>query len=204
MVLTEVTNFKFLGLHIDNHLNWRRHIEWILPKLSAACYTIRKLSHVLHIDVLKIVYFANFHSVVEYGIIFWGNSSNIGHVFLLQKKVIRIMVGDSSRCLCTSLFRKLNILILPCSYIYSLMLFVLKKMDNYQTNSSIHTINTRCKNQLHRPVANLSSFQKGVFYSGLRIFNSLPSIIFECQNNKSHFRAALRKYLVAHWFYSLR
>jgi hypothetical protein len=76
-------------------------------------------------------------------------------------------------------------------------------MDNYQTNSSIHTINTRCKNQLYRPVANLSSFQKGVFYSGLRIFNNLPSIILECQNNKSHFRAALRKYLVAHCFYSL-
>jgi hypothetical protein len=133
-VLTEVTNFKFLGLHIDNHLNWRRHIEWILPKLSAACYTIRKLSHVLNIDVLKTVYFANFHSVVEYGMIFWGNSSNIGHVFLLQKKVIRIMVGASSRCSCRSLFRKLDILTLPCLYNYSLMLFVLKSMDNYQTN----------------------------------------------------------------------
>jgi hypothetical protein len=76
-------------------------------------------------------------------------------------------------------------------------------MDNYQTNSYIHTINTRRKNQLHRPVANLSSFQRGVFYSGLWIFNSLPSIILECQNNKSHFRAALRKYLLAHCFYSL-
>jgi hypothetical protein len=30
--------------------------------------------------------------VVEYGNIFWGNFSNIGHVFLLQKKVIRIIV----------------------------------------------------------------------------------------------------------------
>jgi hypothetical protein len=76
-------------------------------------------------------------------------------------------------------------------------------MDNYQTNSSIHMINTRCKNQLRRPVTNLSSFQKGVFYSGLRIFNSLQSIILECQKNKSHFRTALRKYLVAHCFYSL-
>jgi hypothetical protein len=70
-------NFKFLGLHIDNHLNWRWHIKRILPKLSTAVYTIRKLSHVLNTDVLKIVYFANFHSVIEYGIIFWGNSSNI-------------------------------------------------------------------------------------------------------------------------------
>jgi hypothetical protein len=95
--------------------------------------------------------------VVEYGIIYWGNSSNIGHVFLLQKKVIRIMVGATSRCSCRSLFRKLDILTLPCLYIYSLMLFVLKNMDNYQTNSSTHKINTRCTNQLHRPVANLSS-----------------------------------------------
>jgi hypothetical protein len=156
-------------LHIDNHLNWRQHIERILPKLSAACYTIRKLSHVLNIAVFKIVYFANFHSVVEYGIIFWGNSSNIGHVFLLQKKVIRITVGASSRCSCRSLFRKLGILTLPCLYIYCLMLYVLNNMDNCQTNSSIHTINTRCKNQLHRPVANLSSFQKGVLYSALRV-----------------------------------
>jgi hypothetical protein len=53
-VLTKVTNFKFLGLHIDNHLNWTRHIEWILPKFSAACYTIRNLTHVLNTDVLKI------------------------------------------------------------------------------------------------------------------------------------------------------
>jgi hypothetical protein len=136
-------------------VNWRRHIERILPKLSAACYTIRKLSRVLNTDVLKIVYFANFQSVVEYGIIFWENSSNIGHVFLLQKKVIRIMLGASSRCSCRVCLKKLDILTLPCLYIYSLMLFVLKNMDNYQTNSSIHTINTRCKNQLHRPVANL-------------------------------------------------
>jgi hypothetical protein len=60
---------------------------------------------------------------------------------------------------------KLDILTQPCLYIYSLM-FVLKNMDNYQTNSSIHTINTRCKNQLHRPVANLSSFQKESFILG--------------------------------------
>jgi hypothetical protein len=44
---------------------------------------------------------------------------------------------------------------------------------------------------------------KGIFYSGIRIFNSLPNEIFECKNNKSHFRAALRRYLVSHSFYSV-
>jgi hypothetical protein len=78
---------------------------------------------------------------------------------------------------------------------------------NYQTNSSIHMINTRYKNQLHRPVANLSCFQKGAFYSELKIFNSLPLAILECQNNKLHFRVPLRKYLYLivfiHWMKSL-
>jgi hypothetical protein len=113
------------------------------------------------------------------------------------------MAGVSSRCLCRSLFRKLDILTLPCLYIFSLMLFVLKNTDSYQTNSFTHRINTRYKNQLHRPVANLSCFQKQDFYSGLKIFNSLPLAILKCQNNKLHFRAALRKYLVSHSFYSL-
>jgi len=42
-LVTEVLNFKFLGLHIDKHLNWRSHIEKLLPKWSTDCYTIRTL-----------------------------------------------------------------------------------------------------------------------------------------------------------------
>ena len=35
---------KFWGLHIDNHMNWKKqHIDQILPKLSAAFFVIRKL-----------------------------------------------------------------------------------------------------------------------------------------------------------------
>jgi hypothetical protein len=26
---------KFLGLHIDSHLNWKTHIDQLIPKLSA-------------------------------------------------------------------------------------------------------------------------------------------------------------------------
>jgi len=32
---------KFGGLHIDNHMNWKQHIDQILPKLSAAHFVIR-------------------------------------------------------------------------------------------------------------------------------------------------------------------
>jgi len=36
------------------------------------------------------VYFASFHSVLNYGIIFLGNSTNIGHVFTLRERIITI------------------------------------------------------------------------------------------------------------------
>ena len=72
-----------------------------------------------------------------------------------------------------------------------------------QTNSSVHNINTRNKDHLHRPVANLSCFQKGASYSVIRIFNSLTRSIKNLKNEKTQFKVALKKFLNAHSFYSV-
>jgi hypothetical protein len=42
-------------------------------------------------NTLKSIYYAHFHSIVQYRIIFWGNSSNNGKIFTLQKKIDTIM-----------------------------------------------------------------------------------------------------------------
>jgi len=114
-VIDEVKSTKFLGMHIDNHMNWTNHVEQILPKLSAACFSIRKLIHTLYPDILHMVYFVYFHSVLQYGIIFWGNSTHSHQVFKLQKKVVMVMSVLGLRPSC--LFRKLNILPIACQYI---------------------------------------------------------------------------------------
>ena len=69
--------------------------------------------------------------------------------------------------------------------------------------SSVHNINTRNKHHLHRQVANVSCFQKGASYSGIRIFNSLPQSITNPKNEKTQFKVALKKFLNAHSFYSV-
>ena len=43
----------FLGLQIDNHINWKNHIEEMIPKLSKACYTIRLMVHICNTNTLK-------------------------------------------------------------------------------------------------------------------------------------------------------
>jgi hypothetical protein len=33
-------NTKFLGLQIDNHLNWKNRTDQVVPKLRGACHSV--------------------------------------------------------------------------------------------------------------------------------------------------------------------
>jgi hypothetical protein len=50
-----------------------------------------------------------------------------------------------------------------------------KHRDLYESNSETHNINTRSSSDLHTTMANLTSFQKGSFYFGIKVFNLLPT-----------------------------
>jgi hypothetical protein len=80
-----------------------------------------------------------------YGVIFWGNSADNKRVFIIQKKIIRIMAGVKRRVSCSELFKKFNVLPLVSEFLFSLLSFVLDKMEKLQMNCDIHNINTRHK-----------------------------------------------------------
>jgi hypothetical protein len=135
-------------------------------------------------------------------LIFWGNSSNSKKIFTLQKKIVGLMAGVKPRNSC-SLFKRLEILTLPCDYIFPLLLFIVNNQENFQTNSTVHSVSTRYKNHHHRPIANLSCFQKSAYYAGINIFNSLPSSHTSLIHKKEQFKVALKRYLITHSFFSV-
>jgi hypothetical protein len=57
--------------------------------------------------------------------------------------------------------------------ILSLLIFVVNNRVQFLISPEIHNMNTRHNSSLHLPVANLDIYQKGVYYSGIKIFNSL-------------------------------
>jgi hypothetical protein len=69
-------SLKFLGLNIDTSLTWKYHIGELTSRLNKACYAIRSIKPFMSLDVLRSVYFSYVHSVICFGIIFWGNSSH--------------------------------------------------------------------------------------------------------------------------------
>jgi hypothetical protein len=144
----ESVNMKFLGLQIDNRLNWTNQTDKLIPKLSGACYAVRSTCHIINTET-QISLFCPFSLYNKYGIIFWGNSSNSKKIFTLQKKIVRLMAGFKPRNSCRSLFKRLEMLTLPYEYIFTLLLFIVNNQEHFQTsNSAVHSVNTRNKNQL--------------------------------------------------------
>jgi hypothetical protein len=101
------TSTKFLGLVTENTLSWKAHIDHLLPKLCMACYSFRTIKPFICQENLKSICYSYFHSLMTYGIIFWGNSTHSIHVFQLQKRVIRIITNSRPRDSCRQLFKKL-------------------------------------------------------------------------------------------------
>ena len=124
-------------------------------------------------SMLRTVYFSYFHSVMSYGIIFWGNSHFNNNIFKIQKR-IRILANKGKREPCRDLYKQLQILTLLSQYIFSLLVFVVKHRNLFVSNSEIHNINTRCNYDLHLPTTRLTLMQKWVLYLGSRIYNHLP------------------------------
>jgi len=94
------------------------------------------------------------------------------------------MCGGTATSSCRNLFQKLDILPLSCPYIFSLIVFIVDNQKNYQTDLSVHGLDTRNKNQLYLPIVNLSCFQRGVSYCAMKIFSSLPNNIKNLRNDE--------------------
>ena len=125
-----------------------------------------------------------------------GNSHYSNIIFRLQNR-IRIIVGIRGRNSCTEHLKKLS------QYILSLLLFVVDNGNYFKVNFEIHNINTRNKLNLHLPISNLSVYQKGTYYYGIRVFSSLPSQIKDLSHNRSQFQHALKSFSYFNSFYTL-
>jgi len=107
-------------------VSWRVHIDELTSKLNKACYVIRLVKPFMLLEVLRIKYFPYVHSVISYGII-WGGGGNSFHckiTFKIQKRIIRVIMGSSSKDSCHELFKNLEVLPFKSQNIFSLSLFV--------------------------------------------------------------------------------
>ena len=96
---------------------------------------------------------------------------------------------------CCELIKKQNILPLYSQYILSLLLFVVKNINMFKSNSVVHSINTRHCSDLYLPSVHQSKVQKAVHHSGIKIFNCLPPRITSSSGDLRKLKSASKRFL---------
>ena len=59
-VLEQVDNIKFLGVYIDQHLAWKTHVNFFVPKISKSVGLLYKAKYCLPSKSLLTLYYALF------------------------------------------------------------------------------------------------------------------------------------------------
>ena len=151
---------KYLGIFLDENLNWKKHISILSSKLRRANGALAKLRHFVPTKTLTSVYYAIFNSHLSYGSQIWGQNQNTvtTRIFTLQKSAIRIMNKVPRRTHSNPLFYSSGILKI-FDQIQCHNVLLLHKILNNKTPQSVcetfalmlHPHNTRAINQIIIP-----------------------------------------------------
>ena len=71
--LKQYEHFNYLGLVVDNRLNWNDHISYISSKVYPKLKMSNRISYFLSRNVLLRIYKQNILPKFEYGCIVWGD-----------------------------------------------------------------------------------------------------------------------------------
>ena len=111
-ILSEVDKTKFLGVIIDNKLNWNEHVNYICGKIARGIGILLKTRNVLYKDTLTTLYYSFIYPYYIYCNQVWGCSTakNIKRLHVLQKKAVRIICHVNPRSHSDPLFKELGLL----------------------------------------------------------------------------------------------
>ena len=106
------SSVKYLGVRLDEHLNWKPHISDIATKLQRANGMLSKLRHYLPLKLLVNIYHSLFASHMRYNCQIWGLRDNLNshRILTLQKAALRLITFSAPRTPSNPIFLNLGIL----------------------------------------------------------------------------------------------
>ena len=104
---------KFLGVYLDEDLNWKFHANQVHIKLQNNKQLLNLAKNVLDVNILIKIYYAHVYSHLSYGLMVWGsmlNRSAIDDLFKMQKACIHLVIKKKKNAATDILFRENKIL----------------------------------------------------------------------------------------------
>ena len=186
--IEQVRKTKYLGLILDDKLNWKDHLSHLANKLSRSLGIMFKLRHFVKKETLILTLHSIFITHARYGILCWGRAdkSIIKPIETLFDRAIRcINFYNGRHGKTTQLYYQDNILKLKDIYNLELSKFMFKHYKNllpesfnsyFSLTKTIHSHNTRnIENKLFIPRINKKSGHKSISYLGAQHWNNIPN-----------------------------
>jgi len=131
-ILEHVKVTKFLGIYIDEDLNWKRHTSYISLKISKSLGVINRVKFILSSNFLLSLYHTLIHPYLLYCNILLGGASQIAlyRLVCLEKSAMRLIKHSNYRSASTLLFLRLRILPLNDIHRYQIGLYMYRAANN--------------------------------------------------------------------------
>ena len=203
-IIDQAHSTKYLGIIINDKLNWKDHITNLKSKLARNNYILHKLKPYVNKKTLKLVYYSIIYPHLQYGIASYGSAVayNLDPLIKLQKRIIRNICYQPAKAHTNSLFLENEIL--KFGDIHKLQISMLMhKYYNDKNNDHIkstilsvkHNHNTRlasCKNYF-MPQSRTNFGLRSLKYLGPKVWQSVPTEFksFSFNNFKSKYKKHL-------------
>lgn len=163
--INKVESYKYLGINFDYNLRWEEHINKIILRTKYLIFVFYKLSKFMQTETLKIIYYALFHSITNYGIIAWGGAymNSLYQLQSIQNRLLKII------------YKKNFVLKKPLNLH---QMFAFESLKYYYNNLKEQHENSKSKTRnksiilpkIHKTVSNKNNYIKAI-----KLFNLLPN-----------------------------
>ena len=211
------SSVKYLGLYVDEYLEWSKHCDVLSPKLSRALGMLSRIRHFVPKETLHNIYHAIFSSILNYGSIVWGQKSNnsVQRIEKLQNRALRVLNFAQFQAHSMPLYQnskiikfldtvKMKNLCLIHDYFNKMMPLVLREWFEFTPSEDLHQYPSTGANLFKLKVPKIKSVTYGEYsiaFQSIKNWNNFV-INFPEINFKSITKSKLKDIIFDHFLNS--
>ena len=203
-----VDNEKLLGVYIDPSLSFNKHVDHVCRSITSKLALLRRIKVYLPLSYRRLYYNAYILPCIDYCLTIWGNTSknNLERIHKLQKYAARIILDAPPDSPSLPLFNELgwlnvfermefNKAVLLFKSVHGMCPDYLSEMFTVQP-SSVYSLRSSTHQNLNIPKHRNELFKRTLQYSGVIIWNGLPSNLRSAPSLAS-FKQNLFKHIIS-------
>ena len=198
-IIDRVTHTRFLGVMIDESLQYKEHIAHVKGKCARGVGILCRAKKFFSVKTLVDLYHAFIHPYMYYCVEIWGNTNPtyLKPIVKVQKRAVKIIMGASRRSSSEDILKLLRIV--PFSKLHTLgvYVFLYKLINNavpksisatFQFNNNIHNHGTRQSQNIHIDSVTCTPRRRCIRYQASVLFTcddivinmyNLPYVVFK-------------------------